>query len=63
MFLTSGYILRPVASVCFLVVEKAADTELFRGRSVPAGPVPRARRLMTEDSVQPVAVLRALRRI
>lgn len=63
MFLTSGYVLRPVASVCFLVVEKAADTELFRGRSVPAGPVPRARRLVTEDSVQPVAVLRALRRI
>jgi hypothetical protein len=63
MFLTSGYVLRPVASVCFLVVKKAADTELFRCRSVPAGPVARTRRLVPEDAVQPVAVLRALRRI
>lgn len=60
MFLTSCYVLRPVTSVRFLVVEKAADTELFRGRSVPAGPVTGAGCLVSENAVQPVAVLRAL---
>lgn len=60
MFLTPCYILRPVTSVRFLVVEKAADTELFRGCSVPTGPVTGARRLMSENAIQPVAMLRTL---
>ena len=63
MFLASGHVLRPVAGVCFLVVEEAADAELLGGRPVPAGPVPGARGLMSKDPVQPVAVLGALRRI
>jgi hypothetical protein len=60
VFLAAGDVLRPVAGVCLLVVEQAADAELFRRRAVPARPVPRAGRLVTEDPVQPVTVLRAL---
>ena len=63
MFLTSGYVLRPVAGVGFLVVEKSSDTELFRGGAVPAGPVPGARGLVPKDTVQPVAVFSTLGRI
>jgi len=60
MFLASGHVLGPVAGVSLLVVEEAADAELLSGRPVPAGPVPGAGRLVPEDAVQPVAVLRAL---
>jgi len=60
MFLTASYVLRPVAGVGLLVVQKSADTELLRGRPIPAGPVAGAGRLVTKYTVQPVAVLRAL---
>ena len=63
MFLASGDVLWPVAGVCLLVVEEAADAELLGGRPVPAGPVAGARGLVAEDAVQPVAVLRALGRV
>ena len=63
MFLASGNVLWPVAGVCLLVVEEAADAELLSGRPVPAGPVAGARGLVSKDAVQPVAVLGALRRI
>ena len=63
MFLASGDVLWPVAGVCLLVVEEAADAELLGGGAVPASPVAGAGRLVTEDTVQPVAVLRALGRI
>jgi len=46
--------------VCLLVVEKSSYAELFGGRAVPAGPVPSAGCLVAKDTVQPVAVLRAL---
>lgn len=59
MLLTAVHILRPVAGVCVLVVEQAADTQLLGGGPVPAGPVARARGLVPEDAVQPVAMLRA----
>lgn len=38
------------------VVEKSPDAQLLGGRSVPASPIASARRLMTENSVKPVAV-------
>ena len=60
MFLTSGNILRPVASVSFLIVEKSTDAELLSGCSVPAGPVPGARGFVSEDTVQPVAMFSTL---
>ena len=63
MLLAAGHILGPVAGVGLLVVEQPADTELLRGGAVPAGPVASAGRLVAEYSVQPVAVLRALRGI
>jgi len=63
MFLAASHVLRPVAGVGLLVVEQPADTELLRGGAVPAGPVASAGRLVAEYSVQPVAVLRALRGI
>ena len=63
MFLASGDVLWPVAGVCLLVVEEAADAELLGGGPVPAGPVAGARGLVAEDAVQPVAVLRALGRV
>lgn len=63
MFLASGNVLRPITGMCLLVVEEAADTELLGSGTVPARPVPGARRLVTEDAVQPVTVLSALRRI
>ena len=63
MFLTSCYVLRPVTGVGFLVVEKTADTELFRGSSVPTGPIPGAGGLVPEDAVQPVAMFSTLGRI
>ena len=63
VLLAAGHVLWPVAGVGLLVVEQAADTELFRSRPVPAGPVAGAGRLVTEDPVQPVTVLRALGRI
>ena len=60
MFLTASHVLRPVAGVGLLVVEQSSDTELLGGRPVPAGPVASAGGLVTEDPVEPVAVLRAL---
>lgn len=56
MFLTSLDVLGPVAGVSFFVVKQPADAQLFGGRAVPASPVPRARRLVTEYAVQPIAV-------
>jgi len=63
MFLAAGNILRPVTGVSLLVVEQSTDTELLSGGPVPAGPVAGAGGLVAEYSVQPVAVLRALRGI
>ena len=63
MFLTSRHVLGPVTGVRLLVVEQPADAELLGGGAVPAGPVASAGRLVAEYSVQPVAVLRALRGI
>ena len=63
MFLASGDVLWPVAGVCLLVVEEAADAELLGRGPVPAGPVAGAGGLVAEDAVQPVAVLRALGRV
>ena len=63
MFLTSRHVLGPVAGVSLLVVEQSPDAELLGGGAVPASPVAGAGRLVTEDTVQPVAVLRALGRI
>ena len=60
MFLASGDVLWPVAGVCLLVVEEAADAELLGGGPVPAGPVAGAGGLVPEYSVEPVTVLRAL---
>jgi len=61
--LAASNVLGPVAGVRLFVVEQAADAELFCGGAVPAGPVARARRLVAEDAVQPVTVLRALWRV
>lgn len=63
MFLAAVYVLRPVARVRVLVVEQATDAQLFRGSAVPAGPVARAGRFVSEDSVQPITVLPAYRSI
>lgn len=51
MFLASYNVLRPITSVCLFVVEKSTNAELFGGSAVPAGPVPGAGRLVTEDAV------------
>jgi len=56
VFLASLDVLGPVAGVSFFVVQQPADAQLFGGRAVPASPVPRARRLVTEYAVQPIAV-------
>ena len=63
MFLAAGNVLRPVTGVSLLVVEQSTDTELLSGGPIPAGPVAGAGGLVAEYSVQPVAVLRALRGI
>lgn len=63
MLLATLDILRPVAGSCLLVVEKSADAELLGRRAVPACPVPRARGLVSEYAVEPVAVLGADRRV
>ena len=55
MFLASLDGLGPIASVFLFVVEEAADTELFSGGRVPAGPVTDAGGLVSEDAVLPVA--------
>lgn len=57
MFLAAIDILGPVARVGVLIVEQATDTELLCCRPVPARPVARARGLVPEDAVQPIAVL------
>lgn len=45
------------------VIQQTADAELLRSSSIPARPIPRARRFMPENPVQPVAMLAADRRI
>lgn len=57
MFLAVVDILRPIAGVSLLVVQQTADAKLFNRRTIPTGPEPCARSLVSEDSVQPVAVL------
>ena len=59
MFLATSYVLGPVASVSLLVVKQSSDAELFRGGSVPAGPVAGARGFVPENPIQPVAMFRA----
>jgi hypothetical protein len=58
MLLASLHVIRPITGVSVLVVEQTSDAQLFSGSSVPACPVPGARRFVTEDAVQPVAVFR-----
>jgi len=60
MLLATSNILRPVTGMGLLIVEQTSDAELFRGGSIPAGPVSGARGLMTKYSIQPVAMLGAL---
>lgn len=57
MFLASVYILGPVTGVGAFVVQKSTDAQLFCGGAVPACPISCARSLVSEDAVQPVAVL------
>jgi hypothetical protein len=47
----------PVARVSLLAVKKTSDAKLLGGGSVPAGPVAGARGLVSENTIQPVAVL------
>lgn len=56
MFLAVVDVFGPVARVRFLVVEEAADAELFGGGAVPARPVTGAGGFVAEDAVQPLAV-------
>jgi len=56
VFLTPLHVVRPVTRVGILIVQQSSDTQLLRGRAVPTCPVARARRFMTKDPVQPVAV-------
>lgn len=63
MLLASLDVFRPIAGPGSLVVEQTAYAELFSGSAVPAGPVPGARGLVSEDAVQPVAVLGRDRRV
>lgn len=57
VFLTSLHVLGPIARVHVLVVQQSADAQLFSGRAVPACPIPRARCLVAEYAVQPVAMV------
>lgn len=57
MLLTSFHVLGPIARPCPLVVQKSTDAQLFRGGSVPTGPVPRAGSLVAEYTIEPVAML------
>lgn len=57
MLLASLDVLGPVARVSVLVVQQSADAQLLGGCAVPARPVPRARRLVSENAVQPVTVI------
>lgn len=59
MLLTAINILGPVTGVSILVVQQTTDAELFSGSAVPAGPVASAGSFVPEDTVQPVAMLRA----
>lgn len=63
MLLTSLDVFRPVAGSGPLVVKQTAYAELLGGGAVPASPVPGAGSLVTEDPVQPVAVLGRDRRV
>lgn len=63
MLLTSLDVFRPVAGSGSLVVKQTAYAELLGGGAVPASPVPGAGGLVTEDPVQPVAVLGRNRRV
>jgi len=57
MFLTTSNVLWPVTSVCFFAVEKTSDAELFGGGTVPASPVTGAGGFVSENSVEPLAML------
>lgn len=57
MFLATLDVLGPIARVHVFVVQQSADAKLFGGCAVPASPVTRARRLVTEDTVKPVAMV------
>lgn len=46
-----------------LIVQKSSYTELFSSCTIPAGPVSGTAGLMTKYAVQPIAMLRTLRRI
>lgn len=63
MFLATLDVLGPVAGVRVLVVQESANAQLLGGRTVPAGPVPGARSLVTEYAVQPVTVVSRYRAV
>lgn len=63
VLLAAAHVLRPVAGMGLLVVKQAPDAKLLGGRSVPACPVAGARGFMSENAVEPVAVLGANRGI
>lgn len=61
MLLTPRNILRPIARMRVLIIEQPPDAQLLRRRPVPARPIPRTRRLMPKNPIQPVAVVRGNR--
>lgn len=63
MLLAAIYVFRPIAAMSILIVQQTTDAQLFRCSSIPARPIASARGLMTEYSIEPVAVFRSLRRI
>lgn len=63
MFLASLDVLGPVAGPRPLVVKQTTNAELLGGGTVPAGPVPRAAGLVSENTVEPVAVFGRYRRV
>lgn len=57
MLLTASYVLRPVTSVSFFVIEETADAKLLSGCAVPASPVSGAGGFMSKDAIKPVAMV------
>lgn len=63
VLLAVGHVVWPIAGVHDVVVEEGEGALLDSGRPVPALPVAGATRLVSEDSVLPVAVLAAFGRL
>lgn len=56
MFLASIYIFWPVTGVGVFVVKKSSNTELFRGSTIPTGPISGTGSFVAENSIQPVTM-------